>query len=118
MKQLSKRLKDLREAKGLSSEELAKNIGLAKSTVWAYENGKKQVSVEHLERLADYFEVSVDSMLNRSERTLNLDLQNTSFLNDYNLMLDDQPLNQYEIAEAASFIQVKRRMDSYGTATS
>ncbi|ANU14328.1 hypothetical protein B481_2513 [Planococcus halocryophilus Or1] len=118
MKQLSKRIKDLREAKGLSTEELAEAIGFAKSTVWAYESGKKQVSVVHLERLADYFEISVDSLLDRDERTINVDLQNTSFLNDYNLMLDDQPLNQTEIAEAASFIQVKRRMGTYGTATS
>ena len=117
MKQLSKKIKDLREARGLSPEELADRLGFAKSTVWAYESGKKQVSVVHLERLADFFEISVDSLLERNDRTINVDLQNTNFLNEYTVMLDDQPLNEAELAEAASFIQVKRRMGSYGLAT-
>ncbi|MDE4085450.1 helix-turn-helix transcriptional regulator [Planococcus maritimus] len=117
MKQLSKKIKDLREARGLSPEELADRLGFAKSTVWAYESGKKQVSVLHLERLADFFEISVDSLLDRNDRTINVDLQNTNFLNEYTVMLDDQPLNEAELAEAASFIQVKRRMGSYGLAT-
>ncbi len=117
MKQLSKKIKDLREARGLSTEELADRLGFAKSTVWAYESGKKQVSVVHLERLADFFEISVDSLLDRNDRTINVDLQNTNFLNEYTVMLDDQPLNEAELAEAASFIQVKRRMGSYGLAT-
>ncbi|MDE0582412.1 helix-turn-helix domain-containing protein [Planococcus sp. A6] len=117
MKQLSKKIKDLREAKGLSPEELADCLGFAKSTVWAYESGKKQVSVVHLERLADFFEISVDSLLDRNDRTINVNLQNANFLNEYTVMLDDQPLNEAELAEAASFIQVKRRMGSYGLAT-
>ncbi|AUD14856.1 MULTISPECIES: helix-turn-helix domain-containing protein [unclassified Planococcus (in: firmicutes)] len=117
MKQLSKKIKDLREVRGLSPEELADRLGFAKSTVWAYESGKKQVSVVHLERLADFFEISVDSLLDRNDRTINVDLQNANFLNEYTVMLDDQPLNEAELAEAASFIQVKRRMGSYGLAT-
>lgn len=75
------------------------------------------MSVVHLERLADFFEISVDSLLDRNDRTINVDLQNTNFLNEYTVMLDDQPLNEAELAEAASFIQVKRRMGSYGLAT-
>lgn len=117
MKQLSKKIKDLREVRGLSPEELADRLGFAKSTVWAYESGKKQVSVVHLERLADFFEISVDSLLDRNDRTINVDLQNMNFLNEYTVMLDDKPLNEAELAEAASFIQVKRRMGSYGLAT-
>lgn len=118
MDNLSKKIKQLREAKGISTEQLAEEIGFAKSTVWAYESGKKQVSVSHLTRLADYFDVSVDSLLNREERTIDLDLQNSAGLTDYKLLLDNKPLNPDEIAEAASYIKVKRRMGSYGVVTS
>lgn len=118
MDNLSKKIKQLREEKGISTEKLAEEIGFAKSTVWAYESGKKQVSVSHLARLADYFEVSVDSMLNREERTIDLNLQNSKEISEYNLLLDDTPLNSEEIAEAASYIKVKRRMGSFGVATS
>ncbi|WP_422124242.1 helix-turn-helix domain-containing protein [Planococcus sp. X10-3] len=118
MDNLSKKIKQLREEKGVSPEKLAEEIGFAKSTVWAYESGKKQVSVSHLERLADYFEVSIDSILNREDRIIDLDLQNPKNIADYNLMLDDKPLNRDEIAEAASYIKVKRRMGSFGVVTS
>lgn len=118
MEDLSKKIKQLREEKGVSPEELATQIGFAKSTVWAYESGKKQISVSHLARLADYFEVSVDKLLDRGERSIDVDLQNLSNITDYNLLLDDKPLNRDEIAEAASYIKVKRRMGSYGVATS
>ncbi|WP_203333818.1 helix-turn-helix domain-containing protein [Planococcus beigongshangi] len=118
MVELSNKIKQLREERGVSPEKLAEEIGFAKSTVWAYESGKKQVSVSHLTRLADYFDVSVDSLLNREERTIDLDLQNSAGLTDYKLLLDNKPLNPDEIAEAASYIKVKRRMGSYGVVTS
>lgn len=118
MEDLSKKIKQLREEKGVTPEELAGQIGFAKSTVWAYESGKKQVSVSHLSRLADYFEVTVDNLLSREERVVDLDLQNFTSIADYNLVLDNKPLDKDEIAEAASYIKVKRRMGSYGVATS
>lgn len=118
MEDLSKKIKRLREEKGISPEKLADDIGFAKSTVWAYESGKKQISVSHLARLADYFEVSVDNLLDREERRIDLDLQNWTSFADYNLLLDNKPLNHDEIAEAASYIKVKRRMGSFGMATS
>lgn len=116
MNDLGKKIRDLREAKELSPEQLAEKVGFAKSAIWAYESGKKQITVSHLSLLADFFDVSVDGLLDRTEKIVDLDLQNASVINDYNLMLDNKPLDQNEIAEAASYIQVKRRMGSYGTA--
>lgn len=118
MGDLSRKIKQLREEKGVSPEKLAEEIGFAKSTVWAYESGKKQISISHLARLADYFDVSIDNLLNREEKIIDLDLQNLTGIADYNLLLDNQPLNHDEIAEAASYIKVKRRMVGYGVATS
>lgn len=118
MEILSKKIKQLREEKGVSPEKLAEDIGFAKSTIWAYESGKKQISVSHLARLADYFDVSIDKLLDREERVIQLDLQNLKSFAEYNLLLDDKPLNRDEIAEAASYIKVKRRMGSFGVATS
>ncbi|MDN7242071.1 helix-turn-helix transcriptional regulator [Planococcus sp. N028] len=115
MELLASKIKALREQQGLSVETLAEELGFAKSTVWAYESGKKQVSVSHLAILADYFNVSVDGLLGRVERTFNVNIQNSSILNEYTFLLDDKPLDQAEIAEAASYIQVKRRMGSYGS---
>lgn len=118
MKDLGKKMKDLREHRELSPEQMAEEIGFAKSTVWAYESGKKQISVTHLARIADFFEVSVDALLDRDERPIELDIQNAFSIRDYNLLLDDKPLNEKELEEAASYIKVKRRMGSYGVVNS
>ncbi|MGK7376812.1 helix-turn-helix domain-containing protein [Planococcus sp. 1R117A] len=113
MKDLGKKIRDLREARELSPEQLAEKVGFAKSTVWAYESGKKQISVSHLSVLADFFDVSVDGLLDRTEKVIDL-----STINDYKILLDNKPLDETEIAEAASYIQVKRRMGSYGAVNS
>lgn len=118
MKNLGKKIKDLREERALSPEQLAEEVGFAKSTIWAYESGKKQISVSHLSMLADFFEVSVDALLDRTEKVIDLDLQDASTIADYNLLLDNKPLDKQEIAEAASYIQVKRRMGGYGAINS
>lgn len=115
---LGKKLRNLREQKGLSPEELADELKLAKSAIWAYESGKKQITVSHLSMIADFFKVSVDDLLDRVNRTIDLDLKNTKAISEYNILLDNKPLNEKEIAEAASYIQVKRRMGDYGSATS
>lgn len=56
-------LQDLRKAKGLSTKELAREIGIANSAIWSYENGTKKIPKDHAERLAGYFDVAVETLL-------------------------------------------------------
>lgn len=112
MDNLHAKIRKLREEKDLEQEELAQMLGIAKSTVEAYENGKKQIPLRHLVLVADFFEVSVDHLLERHERPL--DLKNLDLSSNYSLKLDNQTLNKNEIREAADFIQAKRRIRSYG----
>lgn len=56
-------LQELRKAKGLSSKELARQIGVATSAIWAYENGSKQIPEDHAERLAAFFDVPKETLL-------------------------------------------------------
>ncbi|WP_422124441.1 helix-turn-helix domain-containing protein [Planococcus sp. X10-3] len=56
-------LQGLRKAKGLSSKELAQQVGVATSAIWGYESGAKKMSQEHAERLAQFFDVSPETLL-------------------------------------------------------
>jgi len=47
-----RRLRALRGAKGLSQESLADKAGLHRSYVWGIENGKRNVSLENIVRIA------------------------------------------------------------------
>ena len=58
-------LRELRKKRGISLKELGEIIGVAESTVSLYENEKRQPDFSTLNKLADYFNVSVDYLLGR-----------------------------------------------------
>ncbi len=61
------RLKELRKERGLSLKELADVLGVAESTVSLYENSKREASYTVLQKLSNYFGVSIDYLLGVSE---------------------------------------------------
>lgn len=60
-------LKKLRIQYKLTQEELAQKIGIAKSTISMYENGKRQPNFETAEIIADFFNVNMDNLIRREE---------------------------------------------------
>lgn len=67
---LGERLAHLRKEKGLSQAELARLLGLGQSTIAMYEKNRRTPDPATLERLADFFHVSVDYLLGRTGRSL------------------------------------------------
>ena len=67
------RLKALREGRHLSQRELAYQAGLSKSLISMLESGAREPRTEHLEALADFFNVDIDYLLGRSDQTTILD---------------------------------------------
>lgn len=59
----SQTLKALREERQLTQELLASYLGLARSTVAGYETKPRQPDFETLQKLASYFEVSIDFLI-------------------------------------------------------
>lgn len=66
MSKLSKRLKELRNSKGLSQQALANEIGISKSSINMYERGEREPSVDTLELFADYYNVDMNYLLGNS----------------------------------------------------
>jgi len=60
--QFGKRIKELRKAKGLSQEALAFNAGLDRSYMTGIENGKRNVSIVNIEKIAIALEVSISDL--------------------------------------------------------
>jgi transcriptional regulator with XRE-family HTH domain len=61
------RIRELREEKGLSQEELGKILKVAKSTISQYELGKRNPDPETLDNLANILDCSVDYLLGRTD---------------------------------------------------
>lgn len=72
MSSFSERLYKLRKKNNLSQDYLANKIGVSRSTISNYELNKRLPSVEILNIIADYFQVSTDYLLGRSNIPINL----------------------------------------------
>ena len=66
-------LKKLREERAISQRALAEVIGVSQQSVNKYENHNIEPDIETLIRIADYFDVSMDYLVGRTEhRTENV----------------------------------------------
>lgn len=61
------RLKELRRTRGLSQVALAKELNLTQQAVGKWETGRSQPDPDTLRRLADFFDTTVDYLLDRSD---------------------------------------------------
>lgn len=61
------RLKLLREEKGLNQIELGKIINVSGQALGMYENEKRDMNTVILKKLAEYFNVSIDYLLGKSD---------------------------------------------------
>lgn len=64
---LGKRLSDLRKKHKITQVDISKKLGVNRSTYANYETGLREPDNETLQRLADYFEVSIDYLLGRTD---------------------------------------------------
>ena len=65
--QFNQIIKLLREEKGLTAREIAPEIGVSTSAYLNYERGERQPNFETLCKLADFYGVSTDYLLGRTE---------------------------------------------------
>ena len=61
------RLKILREKRNISQLKLAMDLDLNQNAISRYESGVREADYKTLVRLADYFNVSVDYLLERTD---------------------------------------------------
>ncbi len=67
MKLFGERLKELRTGKGLTQKQLAAVMNVSGNAVHAWESDKQEPSLSALVRLAEYFDVSADYLLGRTD---------------------------------------------------
>jgi len=63
MKRFGKKLRKLREGRGLSYSQLAKALGFHRGHLANIEIGARIPSVDLVEKIVEYFEVSFDEMM-------------------------------------------------------
>lgn len=101
------RLKELRKKKGLTLEELAKEIGVTKATISRWESGERGLKISQLQKLADYFNVSVGYLLGNTDmprdivKNYNYKQEINSFIKD----LDESNYKNWDLIEKSIYLQ-------------
>lgn len=107
---LPERLKKLRIEAGLTQKELAKIIQTSQQNIGFYEKGERQPKNDTLTKLADFFNVSIDYLLGKTDKKDN-DLKKAEFLfrsavEDLELTEEQQEIFKQEIN---NFIEQRRK---------
>jgi len=71
IRNLGDRLKKIRKEKNLRQIDLASSLGLAQTTIANYEQGTRFPNEKTLSQIADFFNVSLDYLLGRSDTLVN-----------------------------------------------
>ena len=61
------KLRKLRKEKGISQLKLSMDLNMSQNSISRYETGERQADYETLIKFADYFNVSVDFLLERTD---------------------------------------------------
>ena len=62
------RLKILRKERNISQLKLALDLNMSQNTISRYENMEREADYETLVKMADYFNVSLDYLLGRTDK--------------------------------------------------
>ena len=128
----SERFKTLRLEKKLTQNELAKELGVSNKTISVYEKGTSSPTLETLEKIAAYFNVTIDYLIGYSNvrnpkldnlaKELNLTEEAIAFINSLSLetnVATDAPLSLTfsHMIENPAFIKIIRMLSVYSSYT-
>lgn len=73
--------KSLRTSGGYTQQEIADKLNISRSTIGMYETGAREPDYDTLELIADFFNVDIDYLLGRTDKTTTLP-ESIYYLND------------------------------------
>lgn len=91
-------LRALRKKKGLSQDDMAERLGILTRTYGSWERSEREPNFDMTKKIAEMFDVSIDSLIGKEERTKKEILRRVQDLKD---LPEDQ---LQKILEYADFI--------------
>ncbi|MET3508429.1 helix-turn-helix domain-containing protein [Halalkalibacter oceani] len=104
---LGQRIASLRKQKGISQYELADRLGFSRGKLANYEQGSRQPDYDTLNKIADFFDVSVDYLLGRTDNPkghLNIAYDGGG------LVAEDEEEEAYLLEQQKQYRKMKKRM--------
>ena len=99
------RLKKLRKKEKLTQKDIATFLNISQPAYQQFESGKKKMNLETMEKLADYFNVSIDYLLGKTDipdRDLEIDIDNAI---DNSVAYDGTPITDNDREIIKNFLK-------------
>lgn len=87
----------LRYEKGLTQQELGDKLNVARSTIAGWETGVSEPGIDSIRSIANFFNVSCDYLLERTDERININLENS--INKECLLLINNVLKNFTITK-------------------
>ncbi|MGG5333746.1 helix-turn-helix domain-containing protein [Enterococcus sp. AZ163] len=108
---LGDRIKLLRQKNNLTQKELATKLKLSHQTIGSWERDRTEPSAEHLKKLAQIFDVSVDYLVGYKIDIISKDRNYTRYRKDILKKIDDSTISDEEMKEILTFIDFIKHRD-------
>ncbi|MHB1126615.1 MAG: helix-turn-helix domain-containing protein [Bacillota bacterium] len=109
---LGEKLSKLRKNKGLSQAELARLLGMSRSTYAQYEIDRRNPDYETLSKMASFFGVSTDWLLGRSNNSKRVKWKESSrleleeILKESNVYFNNAPLDEEDKEDLLELVKL------------
>lgn len=103
---INERIKQLRVDNNLLQKEIAKILNVPKNTYGAWERGNNEPSVDIIIKLADFYQISIDYLLNREEEDGRIIVQELELPSDEKKVLEKYRVLPPEL-KAVSYEYIK-----------
>lgn len=108
---LSEILKNLRAVKGVTQEDVAEILNIKRQTYSAYERGVSVPDISSISKIADYFNVTVDYLLERPSSSSDLSIVLNSALDIAHIYVALSDTNKQKVLEYAEMLREKEIND-------
>lgn len=83
------RIRDLREDRDIRQSDLAEAVGIDQRTISNYETGRTNPDSDALIKLADFFGVSIDYLVGRTDYNTSTDQERSKLIENMKKALDE-----------------------------
>ena len=112
--EIGSRMRELRDEKGLYQKELAAVLKVSTGTVCNYEKNTHFPDADTLVRLADFFDVSIDYLMCRTDLRSNLNKFNKEIFPGYtvaklvNVIVSLEPQQQDDVRQYTEYVKTMK----------
>ncbi|GHU58602.1 transcriptional regulator [Clostridia bacterium] len=111
MTNFSRRLKKLRTCKGITQKQCGHIFALSEKQYQNYEIGKSTPNFKNLILIADYFGVSIDYLVGRTDETAINKTQSQEILDDFSEE-DIEIITKYKRLDGNGKAKIQERLDT------